>query len=155
MDSATNKGTTQTNKYTIDTTIPTATANPTSGSYNTDKIVTLSMSKDGSIYYTTDGSVPTTSCTKYTTTIPITTTTVLKFFTVQFAGNLSPICTETYNIDKVAPTASDNLYSGLYNTNKLVTLSMSEPGIFLLLTQRWNTKYAIHRPNNHLPGIQT
>ena len=128
MDSAGNKCTKQTNTYTIDTTIPTVSANPTSGSYNTDKIVTLSMNKDGSIYYTTDGSVPTTSSTKYTTTIPITSTTLLKFLAVDLACNLSPIYTETYNIDKVAPTALDNLNSGLYNTNKLVTLSMNEPG---------------------------
>jgi peptidoglycan/xylan/chitin deacetylase (PgdA/CDA1 family) len=128
MDAAGNQCTTQTNTYTIDTTQPTAFANPAGGSYNTEKIVTLSMNKDGSIYYTTDGSVPTTSSTKYTTPITITTTTVLNFFAVDLAGNLSPIYTETYTNDKVAPTASDNLKSGLYNTNKYVTLSMSEPG---------------------------
>ena len=128
IDSAGNECTTKTNTYTIDTTQPTASANPTGGSYNTDKIVTLSMNKDGSIYYTTDGSVPTTSSTKYTNPITITTTTVLKFFAVDLANISSQIYTETYNIDKVAPTASANLNSGLYNTNKLVTLSMSEPG---------------------------
>ena len=43
---------------------PTAFANPKGGSYNTDKIVTLSMNEDGSIYYTTDGSAPTISSTQ-------------------------------------------------------------------------------------------
>jgi peptidoglycan/xylan/chitin deacetylase (PgdA/CDA1 family) len=128
VDSAGNQCTTQTNTYTIDVIQPTVSANPTGGSYNTGKIVTLSMNKDGSIYYTIDGSVPTTSSTKYTTSISITSTTVLNFFAVDLAGNLSPMYTKTYTIDKVAPTASDNLNSGLYNTNKLVTLSMSEPG---------------------------
>ena len=117
-----------TETYTIDKVAPTASANPTTGLYNTDKIVTLSMDKDGSIYYTTDGSAPTTSSTKYTTTIPITSTTILKFLAEDLAGNLSPIYTETYTIDKVAPKVSNNLQSGLYNTNKFVTLSMNEPG---------------------------
>ena len=116
--------------YTIDRTLPTASANPTGGLFNTDKLVTLTMDNEGSIYYTTDGSVPTISSTNlYTNPIPITTTTVLKFFGVNLAGSPSPtIYTETYTIDKVAPTASANLNSGLYNTNKFVTLSMSEPG---------------------------
>ena len=107
---------------------PTASANPKGGSYNTDKTVTLTMNEDGSIYYTTDGSAPTISSTKYTTPIPITTTTLLKFIAVNLAGDISPIYTETYTIDKVAPTASANPTSGSYNTDKTVTLSMNEVG---------------------------
>ncbi len=105
---------------------PTAFANPKGGSYNTDKIVTLSMNEDGSIYYTTDGSAPTISSTKYTTPITITTTTVLKFLAVDLAGVLSSMYTETYNIDKVAPTATADLPSGIYNTLKSVTLSAAD-----------------------------
>ena len=127
VDLAGNTSPTYTETYTIDKVAPTASANPTGGFYNTDKTVTLSMSEDGSIYYTTDGSIPTT-ISKYTTTIPITSTTVIKFFAVDLAGNISPMYTETYNIDKVAPTASANPTGGLFNTDKTVALSMSEDG---------------------------
>ena len=127
-----------TETYTMDRTAPTATSNPTGGLFNTDKNVTLSMNKDGSIYYTTDGSTPTTSSTKYTTTIPITSTTTLKFIAVDFAGNISPIYTETYTIDKIAPTTTSNPTGGFYNTTKTVTLTMSEPGTIYYTTNGTN-----------------
>ncbi|MFZ0442949.1 MAG: chitobiase/beta-hexosaminidase C-terminal domain-containing protein, partial [Methanobacterium sp.] len=113
---------------------PLAFATPTGGTYNTDKTVTLSMNEAGSIYYTTNGSTPTTSSTKYTDPITITAYTVLKFFAVDLANISSPTYTETYTIDKVAPTASANPTGGLYNTDKTVTLSMTEDGTIYYTT---------------------
>jgi len=85
---------------TIDTIPPTAKASLNSGLYNTNKIVTLSMSESGTIYYTLNGITPTTT---YTGPITITKTTILKYLAVDLAGNKSPIYTNTYTIDKIPP----------------------------------------------------
>ena len=111
-----------------DTTKPSAKASLKGGNYNTNKSVTLSMNEPGSIYYTTNGTTPTTTSKKYTSPITIASTTILNFFAVDTAGNRSPGYKMTYKIDKIPPTASANVKSGLYNTNKSVTLSMNEPG---------------------------
>ena len=94
---------------TIDTTPPTANATPTGGLYNTNQTVTLKMSEAGTIYYTVNGTTPTTSSTKYTSPLLISTTTTLKFLAKDLAGNLSPIYTQLYTIDKTAPRAVINL----------------------------------------------
>ena len=111
-----------------ETTKPTAKASLNGGIYNTNKSVTLSMNEKGSIYYTTNGTTPTTTSTKYTSPISIASTTILKFFAVDIAGNKSHGYKMTYIIDKIPPTASANVKSGLYNTNKIVKLNMNEPG---------------------------
>ena len=123
-----------TQTYTIDTIAPTASANPTGGLYNTTKNVVLTMSEPGTIYYTTNGTTPTTSSNTYTGPITISSSTILKFFAIDLAGNPSPIYTQTYTIDTIAPTASANPTGGLYNTNKNVVLTMSEPGTIYYTT---------------------
>ena len=112
----------------IDTIPPTASANPTSGLYNTIKNIKLSMSEQGTIYYTTDGSTPTYNSDRYFSHLTLTNTTILKFFAMDLSGNTSPIYTETYTIDTISPTAKANPIGGLYNTNKIITLSINENG---------------------------
>lgn len=83
----------------------TASASPNGGFYNTNETVTLSMNHGGTIYFTLDGSNPTTSSSKYITPITIINTTILKYLAVDLIGNRSPIYSETYTVDKVMPTS--------------------------------------------------
>ncbi len=89
-----------------DSTAPVVSADPAGGLYNSDKSVMLSANETAGIYYTTDGATPTKSSTKYASAISITSTTTLKFFGVDAAGNASSVSTETYTIDKTAPETS-------------------------------------------------
>ena len=91
----------------------TASATPLGGYYNTSKTVSLKMNKPGNIYYTTNGTTPTTSSPKYTAPILINVTTVLKYMSVDLTNNKSPIYTQTYIIDKVAPTANATPLGGI------------------------------------------
>ena len=128
VDTAGNISNTVTRTYAIDTTVPTASANPIGGLYNTTENVSLSMSEAGNIYYTTDGSTPTNTSTLYSGPIMVSKNTTLRYIAIDEAGNISSVYTQTYTIDKTIPTASANVKGGLYNTNKVVTLTMSEPG---------------------------
>lgn len=120
--------------YIIDNSSPMAAANLPGGPYNVSKTVVLSAYDDQdpspTIYYTTDGSDPKTSSTrvKYVSSISITSTTTLKFYAVDEAGNPSDVYTENYIIDKTAPTASAKTKGGTYNRNQTVILTMNEPG---------------------------
>lgn len=89
--------------FKIDKTAPNATANIKPGLYNTNKIVKLTMSKGGVIYYTTNGTKPTKSSKLYKAPIKITSTTTLKFLAIDLAGNQSPLYKLVYTIDKTAP----------------------------------------------------
>ena len=119
-----------------DSTAPTTTANVNTGLYNSAQNVTLTCD-DGvgvgcdKIYYTTDGSDPTTSSTQYSTSIsmPVNVVTTLKFFSQDKNGNTESYQTKIYTIDAVAPTGgSFTINSGSANTNSTtVTLNITCP----------------------------
>jgi len=83
-----------------DTKPPVTTANPPGGTYSTALTVELSVSETACIYYTVNGTKPTTNSSQFKNsgTIPIEYDTVLKFFAVDTAGNTEKIKTETYKI---------------------------------------------------------
>jgi YD repeat-containing protein len=82
---------------------PTTTASPLGGTYNTPQSITLTCS-DGTgsgcdkIYYTTDGTTPTTSSPVYASPINISVTTTLKFFARDLVSNSEAVKIETYTI---------------------------------------------------------
>src|SRR6266478_6688074 len=94
---------------------PTSTASPVGGRYNATQSVTLACSDNpggtgcAATYYTTDGSTPTTSSTRYTAPISVASSTTLRFFSVDAQGNAETPRQEIYVIDKVPPalTGSD------------------------------------------------
>ena len=92
-----------------DTTPPTVAASPPGGSFAGPQTVTLTATDNypgTSIYFTTNGSTPTSASTRYSAPISIATTTTLKFVAIDAAGNSSAIGTQTYTIASVPPSGA-------------------------------------------------
>jgi uncharacterized protein YjdB len=88
----------QTAVYTIDTLPPVTTASPAGGTYSLAQIVTLTANEPATIYYTTNGSVPTVTSPVYAGAIAIPSSSVLKFFARDLSGNSETVRTESYTI---------------------------------------------------------
>ena len=101
IDSAGNYDQIRTEKYTLDLTAPITTANPAGGNYfSSREIVLLCNDPTATTYYTLNGLNPTTSSTVYSTPIvlPDNQVTTIKFFSIDKAGNIESIKSETYSI---------------------------------------------------------
>lgn len=94
--------------------VATPTFNPTEGTYTTAQNVSISCATEGAtIYYTTDGSDPTSSSTQYSTAIPISTTTTVK--AIAMKDNVySDIATATYTIGRTDKL--DRAFTGVTGT---------------------------------------
>lgn len=96
----------------LDTTAPVTTASPAGGTYSTTQSVTLTCADTGGsgcdkIYYTTDGSTPTTSSAVYSSPISISVTTTLEFFARDLASNR--IMEARYQVLKCESRAEKNI----------------------------------------------
>jgi parallel beta-helix repeat protein len=124
-------GATNSQNLTVDNSIPTVSITNPGGSYTTSTTVVLKMNEPGTIYYTLNGTNPTTSSSKYASPIVISSNKTLKYFAVNLAGNKSQIYSQTYIIHNVvskvaskvpltvAPTSLTNLKTGVTKTNTL------------------------------------
>ena len=120
IDKAGNTSSVYTQTYTIDKTLPAASASVKGGLYNTNKVVTLKMSEAGKIYYTLNGSTPTSKSILYTKPITISSTTTLKYLAIDLANNKSATYIQNYVIDKTAPKVASTTPK---NNSKNVSLT--------------------------------
>ena len=100
-DNAGNWSTSYSDTIILDTIAPVTTASPAGSTYSSAQSVTLSCNDGtgsgcGNIYYTTDGTTPTTSSPHYLTPINISANTTLNFFAVDSAGNKEFVKAVTY-----------------------------------------------------------
>jgi len=86
-------------RKTTDTIKPVTTIYPvTTKSYDAPRDIYFEVDEMCDTYYTTDGSTPTTSSTRYISPVTINSDTTFKYFSVDVAGNVEAVKTSTYTI---------------------------------------------------------
>lgn len=117
------------------TTVETPTFNPAGGSYNSARSVTLSTAtNDARIYYTVDGSTPTTSSTLYSTAITVSSTQTIKAYAVKANYTASSVASAVYTINGAVATPTFSVASGTYNSTQSVTLMTTTSGATIYYT---------------------
>lgn len=91
----------------FDRTLPATTATPAGGSYTAPQSVTLTANEPATIYYTLDGTEPTTASPVYSAPIPISATTVLKYFARDLAGNAESVRSQSYTLTRPPAPVAD------------------------------------------------
>ena len=115
-----NQGKSSNHQNSKDNEPPTTTASPSGATYTSEQSVVLSANEAATIYYAANGNTPTTSSPTYSNPIPISTTTTLKFFAKDLAGNEESPKTEVYtfvtypiiHMQDTTPTGGYSTYSG-------------------------------------------
>jgi Beta-propeller repeat. len=106
---------------------------PIEGTYSSTQSVAISDSTPNSIiYYTTDGTTPTTSSTQYSGTIAVSQNTTIKAIATATGYTQSTVASATYKIMAAAPTFSPA--GGPYTSSQNVTLSDTTPGATIYYT---------------------
>jgi hypothetical protein len=91
----------------IDTVAPTVSASPIGGQFTAAQSVVLTASEPAVIYYTTDGTTPTTATTTNgasPVTVNVANSETLQYFAVDTAGNAGLVASEKYQIGAVTIT---------------------------------------------------
>ena len=126
--------------YTITPTAATPTFSPAAGTYSTAQTVTISDATAGAaIYYTTNGTTPTTSSTKYLRPITVTATETLEAIAVASGYTNSAAGTAAYTITPTAATPTFSPAAGTYATAQTVTITDATAGAAIYYTTNGTT----------------
>jgi hypothetical protein len=125
------------------TLIPTA-ARPTfplaAGTYTSIQSVTLASTTQGAtIYYTTNGTAPTTSSAVYTGPISVSTTEVIEAISAKAGYITSEASGTKYTITLTVAKPALSVAAGMYNSSQTLTLSDATPGAVIYYTTNGTT----------------
>jgi hypothetical protein len=126
--------------YTISAGLPAPTFSPTAGTYSTSQTVTISDATAGAtIYYTTNGTTPTTSSSVYSAPIAVSATETLEAIAVEAGYTNSPTATAAYTISAGLPAPTFLPTAGTYTASQTVTISDATAGTTIYYTTNGST----------------
>jgi len=130
-------------KYSITLVAATPIFSLAAGTYKTAQTVTLSDSTAGAtIYYTTNGSTPSASSTRYTSPIKVSATETLEAIAVVSGYTSSAVASARYTITPVAATPVFALGAGTYKGKQTVAISDVTAGATIFYTVNGTTPTA-------------
>ncbi|MBI5016599.1 MAG: chitobiase/beta-hexosaminidase C-terminal domain-containing protein, partial [Deltaproteobacteria bacterium] len=127
VDKAGNRSATREETYDIDATPPQVQASPPGGTIRPGTSVALTADEPSTVFYTTDGTGPSSNSLVYSKPVPMTQTTTLKFFAEDTAGNDSPTQEEVYVIDSTIPRVQPSPRGGTFQPGISIVLTTNEP----------------------------
>ena len=119
----------------VTSTVATPTFSFPPGTYTSAQTVSLSDSTPGAvIYYTTNGTTPTTSSTIYTAPILVSTTETIQAIATAAGDSASPVATAMYVINLPAAMPTFSIPTGTYTSAQTVAIFDSTPGAVVYYT---------------------
>jgi hypothetical protein len=128
--------------YTITLPAATPTFNPAGGSYSSAQSVTISTTTpSATIYYTTNGTTPTTGSAVFSASspIPVSASETLKAIATATGYSTSAVGSATYTITLPAATPTFNAPGGSYSSAQSVTISTTTPSATIYYTTNGTT----------------
>ena len=138
--------------YTITPVVATPAFSPAGGSYTSAQSVSISDATSGAtIYYTTNGTTPTTSSTAYTGPITVSSTETLQAIAAAPGDTNSAVASAAYTITPVVSTPTFSPAAGSYTSAQSVTISDATSGATIYYTSNGTYAYhvldPVHRPD--------
>jgi len=127
--------------YTVSSgTLPAPTITPAGGTYTASQTVSISDATAGTtIYYTTDGTTPTTSSNKYSSAITVSASKTLKAIAAETGHSNSPAAAAAYNIETALPAPAFSPAGGTYTASQTVSISDATAGTTIYYTTNGST----------------
>jgi N-acetylneuraminic acid mutarotase len=124
--------------YTIQ--VATPTFSPAAGTYSSAQTVTISDGTSGAtIYYTTNGTTPTTSSSVYSSAISVSATETLEAIATHSGDTQSVVGSAAYTITQPAATPAFSPAAGTYTGTQTVTISDGTSGATIYYTTNGTT----------------
>ncbi len=112
--------------YTIETPASAPSFTPPAGTYGAAQTVSIKDATSGaSIYYTTNGTTPTTASTKYTAPLTVSKSETLKAIATAAGHTTSPVATAVFTIESPTPAPTFSPIAGTYEAAQQVSLKDS------------------------------